>query len=257
MRVVIIEDEALASERLKKMILEYDPSIEILAQLESVEESVEWFETHPHPEVIFLDIHLEDDLSFAIFEKVNIASSIIFTTAFDEYAIKAFKLKSIDYLLKPIVQEELHAALKKYREMNAGDRGSGDFHRLYDLIVNKREPYRDRFSVKAGRKIRTFRTSDIAWFMSESGYTFARLKDGKSYDLDLSLDQLTTELAPGSFYRVNRKTLVSLDAIKETHILSNSRLKLELTPPSEEEVLVSIDRVAGFKRWLDGKELID
>ena len=254
MRVVIIEDEALASERLKKMILEYDEQIEILAQLESVEESVEWFEANEHPELIFLDIHLEDDLSFAIFEKVNIASSIIFTTAFDEYAIRAFKLKSIDYLLKPIVQEELHAALKKYREMTAGERVSGDFHKLYDLIVNKKEPYRDRFSVRAGRKIRTFRTTDIAWFKSESGYTFARLKDGKSYDLDLSLDQLTDELAPGTFYRVNRKTLVSLDAIKETHILSNSRLKLELTPPSEEDILVSIDRVAGFKRWLDGRE---
>ena len=254
MRVVIIEDEALASERLKKMILEYDEEIEILAQLESVEESVEWFETNEHPELIFLDIHLEDDLSFAIFEKVDIASSIIFTTAFDEYAIKAFKLKSIDYLLKPIVQEELNAALKKYREMTRGGQVSGDFHRLYDLIVNKKEPYRERFSVRAGRKIRTFRTTDIAWFMSESGYTFARLKDGKNYDLDLSLDQLRDELAPGTFYRVNRKTLVSLDAIGEVHILSNSRLKLELIPPSEEEVLVSIDRVAGFKRWLDGQE---
>ncbi|MCF8346973.1 MAG: response regulator, partial [Bacteroidales bacterium] len=170
MRVVIIEDEALASDRLKKMILEYDKEIEILAQLESVEESVEWFETHPHPELIFLDIHLEDDLSFAIFEKVDISSSIIFTTAFDEYAIKAFKLKSIDYLLKPIVEEELHAALKKYREMSGGGHVSGDFHRLYDLIVNKKEPHRERFSVRVGTKIRTFRTTDIAWFMSESGY---------------------------------------------------------------------------------------
>jgi DNA-binding LytR/AlgR family response regulator len=254
MKVVIIEDEALASERLKKMILEYDGEIEIMAQLESVEESVEWFSSNDHPELIFLDIHLEDDLSFAIFEKVNIASSIIFTTAFDEYAIRAFKLKSIDYLLKPIVQEELEAALKKYREMTSVERVSGEFHKLYDLIVNGKESYRERFSVKTGSKIRTFRTTDIAWFMSESGYTFARLKDGKSYDLDLSLDQLTTELAPGSFYRVNRKMLVSLDAIGEVHILSNSRLKLDLIPMPDEEVLVSIDRVAGFKRWLDGKE---
>ena len=252
MRVVIIEDEALASERLKKMILSCDKDIEVLAQLESVEESVEWFRTNPHPELIFLDIHLEDDLSFAIFEKVRISSSIIFTTAFDEYAIKAFKLKSIDYLLKPIVQEELNSALNKYREMTSGQRIVTDFHTLYDLIVNKKKQYRERFSVKVGQKIKTFLTSDVAYFLSEGGYTSACLKDGKCYDVEFSLDNLSDELNPETFFRINRKMLLSMSAIKEIHVFSKSRLKLDVIPPAGDDVLVSIDKVPRFKKWLDG-----
>ncbi len=253
MRVVIIEDESLASGRLKKMILTYDKDIEIMAQLESVEESVEWFKNNAHPDLIFLDIHLEDDLSFAIFEKVKISSSIIFTTAFDEYAIKAFKLKSIDYLLKPIAQEELNAALKKYREMTAEQHGNKDFHLLYDLIVKKGEGYRERFSVKVGQKIKTFSTSDVSYFKSESGFTLACLNDNKKYYLDLSLDALSKEVDPERFFRINRKMLISLLAIKEVHILSTSRLKLDLSPESEEDALVSIDKVTPFKKWLEGK----
>ncbi|TVR75513.1 MAG: DNA-binding response regulator [Marinilabiliales bacterium] len=254
MRVVIIEDETLASERLKKMILSYDKDIEIIAQLESVEESVEWFRENAHPDLIFLDIHLEDDLSFAIFEKVDISSSIIFTTAFDEYAIKAFKLKSIDYLLKPIVQEELNLALKKYREMTSGGQQSTDIHKLYELIVKKDEGYRERFSVKVGQKIKTFAVSDVSYFRSEGGFTTACLKDNKNYYLDQSLDALTKEVDPARFFRINRRMLVSLDSIKEVHILSTSRLKLDLEPGTDEDALVSIDKVTPFKKWLEGQE---
>ena len=254
MKVVIIEDEALASERLKKMVLSYDKNIEVLAQLESVEESIEWFKNNPHPELIFLDIHLEDDLSFAIFEKVKINSSIIFTTAFDEYAIKAFKLRSIDYLLKPIVQEELNAALKKYSELKADAGADNDFHKLYDLIVKKDVSYRERFSVRVGQKIKTFATSDIAYFKSEGGFTSAYLYDGNTYYVDLSLDALIKELDPGQFFRINRQMLVALEAIKEVHIYSTSRLKLDITPKPDDIVLVSIDKVTSFKKWLEGKE---
>lgn len=252
MRVVIIEDEALASERLKKMMLSCDPEIEIVAQLESVEESIDWFNENQHPELIFLDIHLEDDLSFAIFEKVNIASSIIFTTAFDEYAIKAFKLKSIDYLLKPIVQEELNAALKKYREMKAGKPVQQDFHKLYDLIVNKELPYRERFSVKVGNKIKTFLTEELAYFKSEAGFTTAYLKDGRAYDVEYSLDALRDEVDPKLFFRINRQMLLALTAIKEVHVFSKSRLKLDIEPKTQEDVYVSLDKVVPFKKWLDG-----
>jgi DNA-binding LytR/AlgR family response regulator len=253
MRVVIIEDETLASERLKKMILSYDRDIEIIAQLESVEESVEWFRENVHPDLIFLDIHLEDDLSFAIFEKVKISSPIIFTTAFDEYAIKAFKLKSIDYLLKPIVQEELNAALKKYREMTSAGQSGKDFHKLYDLIVKKDQGYRERFSVKVGQKIRMFSVSDVSYFRSEGGFTAACIKDNKNYYIDLSLDALSKEVDPARFFRINRQMLVALDSIKEVHILSSSRLKLDLEPKPEEDALVSIDKVTPFKKWLEGK----
>jgi len=254
MKVVIIEDEVLASERLKKMILSYNNNIEILAQLESVEESVHWFLNNPHPELIFLDIHLEDDLSFAIFEKVRISSSIIFTTAFDEYAIKAFKLRSIDYLLKPIVQDELNAALKKYREMKADQDSSKDFHLLYDLIVKKNESFRERFSVRVGQKIKTFSTTDVGYFKSEGGFTTAYLFDSRSYCLDLSLDALSKEVDPAKFFRINRQMMVSLDAVKDVHIYSTSRLKLDVRPAPGEDVLVSIDKVTPFKKWLEGKE---
>lgn len=252
MKVIIIEDEALASERLKKMIHTFDKSIEVVAQLESVEESIEWFQNNPHPELIFLDIHLEDDLSFAIFEKVDVSSAIIFTTAFDEYAIKAFKLKSIDYLLKPIVQEELNDALKKYMEMKADRTPDKELHKLYDLIVRQNQSYRERFSVNVGQKIKTFAVNDIAYFMSDTGYTIAYLHDGSDYYVDLSLDNLSKEIEPGKFFRVNRKMLVALQAIKDVHIYPKSRLKLELIPKTEEDVFVSIDKVTPFKNWLGG-----
>ncbi len=254
MKVVIIEDEALASERLKKMILSYDKDIDIIAQLESVEESIEWFENNPHPELIFLDIHLEDDLSFAIFDKVKINSSIIFTTAFDEYAIKAFKLKSIDYLLKPIVQEELNDALKKYSEIKSDSSVDKEFNKLYDLIVKKEESYRERFSVRIGQKIKTFASSDIGYFKSEGGITSAYLYDGRTFYVDFSLDALSKELDPTKFFRINRQMLVALEAIKEVHIYSTSRLKLDIEPKPEEDALVSIDKVSAFKKWLEGKE---
>ena len=151
MNVLIIEDEQLAARRLESMILTYDPAIKVLDKLESVEDSVAWFKNHAHPDLIFLDIHLEDDLSFAIFDKVKVDSPIIFTTAFDEYAIRAFKLKSIDYLLKPIVQEDLNNAISKYKEWN-GQKSNIDMSALFDLINKKEVTYRERFSVSYGQK---------------------------------------------------------------------------------------------------------
>ncbi len=252
MRVVIIEDEALASERLKKMVESCDSTIEVVAQLESVEESVNWFLQNPHPDLIFLDIHLEDDLSFAIFEKVTVTSPIIFTTAFDEYAIKAFKLRSIDYLLKPVVQEELKAALKKYRDLTVRQ-GESDLKSLYKLITSKEQDYRERFSVRVGQKIKTFATSDVAYFRSEGGYTSAVLYDGLSYFIDQSLDALGKEIPPKQFFRINRQMIVALGAVRDVHIYSTSRLKLDLKVKTDFDVFVSIDKVNPFKRWLEGE----
>ena len=253
MKVIIIEDEALAAQRLKKMISEYDRGIEVIAELESVEESIKWFNNNPDPDLIFLDIHLEDDLSFAIFEKVNVSSPIIFTTAFDEYAIKAFKLKSIDYLLKPIVQEELNAALKKYSEMARGHYATTDIHSLYEMIVHKMPNYRERFSVSFGQKIRTFNVEDIAYFLSLEGSTSAYLKDGKSYPVDQSIEKLTNELNPADFFRINRQMLVRIESIVNVHVYPKSRLKLEIKPNPGFDVFVSIDKVVPFKEWLGGK----
>lgn len=236
------------------MIAAYNPAIEIVAELESVEESVQWFNSNPDPDLIFLDIHLEDDLGFAIFDKVSISSPIIFTTAFDEYAIKAFKLKSIDYLLKPIVQEELNSALKKYGEMTKNQQPSNNLNSLYEMMVNKMPQYRERFSVTYGQKIKTYSVNEIAYFLSVEGSTSAYLQDGKSYPVDLSIEKLTNELDPLDFFRVNRQLLVKLSAIVNVHVYPKSRLKLEIKPNPGFDVFVSIDKVVPFKEWLSGKK---
>jgi DNA-binding LytR/AlgR family response regulator len=249
MKVLIIEDEQLAARRLEKMILDYDPAIQVLGKLESVEESVEWFRSQVHPDLIFLDIHLEDDLSFVIFDRVKVNAPIIFTTAYDEYAIRAFKLKSIDYLLKPIVQEQLNQAIAKYKEWNGKDTGI-DLSALYDLINKKAPKYRERFSVSFGQKIRSFAATDVAWFYSQGGETYAKLFDQLEYPVEYSLDSLAGELNPADFFRINRKYLLAHKAIRQVHIFPKSHLKLELHPKPTEDIFVSLDKVTPFKLWM-------
>ncbi len=249
MKIVIIEDEQLAARRLERMIHSYDSSIIIIAKLESVEESVEWFKTNPQPDLIFLDVHLEDDISFAIFDKVQVASPIIFTTAFDEYAIRAFKLNSIDYLLKPIAQVQLNNAISKYKAWNGKKQGV-DLTELYELINKKEVPYRDRFSVAFGQKIKSFELAEIAYFYSKDGLTFAVLTDQKHYPVDYSLDNLFNELNPKTFFRINRQYLIKHSSIKQVHVFPKSHLKLELSPKPPDDIFVSIDKVTAFKKWL-------
>ncbi len=249
MNILIIEDEQLAARRLENMVLTYDPSIKVLAKLESVKDSVEWFKNNAHPDLIFLDIHLEDDLSFAIFEKVKVESPIIFTTAFDEYAIRAFKLKSIDYLLKPIVQEDLNNAIAKYKEWS-GQKSNIDMSALFDLINKKEVAYRDRFSVSYGQKIKSFNVTEIAYFYSKEGMTYAVLIDQKHYPVDYSLDNLLNELNPIDFFRINRQYLIKHSSIKQVHVFPKSHLKLELVPKPLDDTFVSIDKVTAFKKWL-------
>jgi DNA-binding LytR/AlgR family response regulator len=251
MKTIIIEDEQLAARRLENMVKTIDPSIEILATLESVEESVAWLKTNPQPDLIFLDIHLEDGLSFSIFDKVKVNSPIIFTTAFDEYAIKAFKLKSIDYLLKPIVQDDLEKAIAKYREW--GEKSQLiNLSELYKLMQVKEKSYRERFSVVVGQKLKSIEVKDIAYFFSTSGITFVAMNTKSQYSLDMSLDNLLEELDPKQFFRVNRQYLVGLSSIVNIHIFPKSRLKLELNPTVPEGVFVSLDKVVDFKKWVDG-----
>jgi two-component system, LytTR family, response regulator LytT len=253
MKVVIIEDEAFAALRLKKMIQDFNPDIQILAELESVAESVKWFKSNPEPDLIFLDIHLEDDLSFAIFDQVNISSAVIFTTAFDEYAIKAFKLKSIDYLLKPIVHEELAAALKKYEQFSGLHRNSVDLQTLYNLITNSDKKYRERFSISVGTKIKMVEVTDIAYcFVLDKG-VYMRTKQGHTFNIDFTLDKLEEMLNPATFFRINRKYLVNISSIANMVTWSRSRVKLELNPKADEEfdTVVSVDRSTAFKNWLN------
>jgi len=252
MKTIIIEDEQFAARRLEKMITETDPGIEVVARLESVAESVEWFRNNPHPDLIFLDIHLEDGLSFSIFDQVKVNSPIIFTTAFDEYAIKAFKLKSIDYLLKPISQDDLKKAIAKFRDW--GDKKQMvDISELFSLMKGSTANYRERFSVVVGQKLKSIEVKDIAYFFSNSGITFVAMQQKGQYSLDISLDNLLTELNPKQFFRVNRQYVVSLQSIVNIHIFPKSRLKLELNPSVPNGVFVSLDKVVDFKKWVDGE----
>lgn len=254
MKTIIIEDEEYAARRLENLIKECDPDIEIVAKLQSVKESVKWFKTNPHPDLIFLDIQLEDDLSFAIFEQVQVQSKIIFTTAFDEYAIKAFKLKSIDYLFKPISKEELCQSITKYKQWDYEKKMLIDPAELRKLLLPNQPTYRDRFMVTVGEKLKTIIVEDIAYFFSTSGITFVVMKDKRQYSVDLSLDMIKEQLNPLEFFRINRQYFVRLTAIASVILYPKSRLKIILNPPTDEIIFVSIERVTEFKRWLNGEK---
>jgi DNA-binding LytR/AlgR family response regulator len=251
MNFVIIEDEELAARRLEGMIRSFDPGSKVLASLESVEGAVEWFKNHPEPDLIFLDIHLEDGLSFSIFERVTVKAPIIFTTAFDEYAIKAFKLKSIDYLLKPITQSDLNTAILKYRNWNLSVAPVIDVNALYEILSRKNKSFRNRFSFQVGQKIKTISLEGVAYFYSMESITMMVCKDKAEFSVDYSLDQLGTELDPALFFRINRQFLVSMSCIAHIHVYPKSRLKLELNPAAEQEVFVSIDKAVRFREWLN------
>jgi DNA-binding LytR/AlgR family response regulator len=253
MKAIIIEDEELAAKRLKTLVAECDPSIEIIATLESISDSVTWFRKNPMPDLVFLDIHLEDGLSFAIFDEVKVNVPIIFTTAFDEYAIKAFKLKSVDYLLKPITKEELSKAIEKFKEWQYDKKPLVDLNELMQLIAPSKTPYRDRYSVTVGDKLRTIEVKDMAYIYSSNCITFVVMNDKHQYSLDQSIDKICAELDPKAFFRVNRQYLIHNKSIVNVHVYPKSRLKLELNPTVNEMVFVSLDKVSEFKKWLDGR----
>lgn len=253
MKTLIIEDEDFAARRLENLVKECDSSIEVVAKLQSVKESVEWLRTNPQPDLLFLDIQLDDDLSFAIFDQVEVTSNIIFTTAFDEYAIRAFKHKSIDYLLKPINKSELEAALKKHSDWSTQQQPSKDFTDLIQLIKGETPKYRSRISVTVGEKIKSIEIDSISYFFSASGITFFTTNDNKQYTLDGSLDTIARELDPQQFFRANRQYLISLSGIKQVFVYPKSRLKLDLQPQTNESVYVSLDKVVAFKKWYGGE----
>jgi len=257
MNIVIIEDEKLTAQRLEKLIHTYDPTITVLAQIPSVAGAVQWFRANPMPapDLIFMDIHLEDDLGFRIIEQVNLTIPIIFTTAYDEYMLQAFKATSIDYLLKPIDYDELVAAIEKYKTLERMFSGvEPAFPDLTAILntLNQTRPtaYKDRFMVTVGTKIRSIETATIAYFFVEDKATFLTTQEGQHLLLDYSLDKLTAMLDPWQFFRVNRSLLTSLLAIQHIHAYSAGKLKLELMPKSRQEVFVAGDRMTDFKEWL-------
>jgi len=251
MNIIIIEDEKPSARRLQRMLNSLD--VEVNTMLHSVEESIEWFQNNEHPDLIFLDIQLSDGLSFEIFEAIDIKSAVIFTTAYDEYALKAFKFNSIDYLLKPIEEEELEIAVEKYKERVPTNQSvTLDFNDIKKLLVNPIErEYKKRFSVKVGQYLKLINIEDIECFYSENKGTYAFTNDKRNYLLDLTLDQLGEELEPDVFFRTSRKFFVNINAIKDMVSYTNSRLQIKLKHFSEQDIIVARERVKDFKNWLE------
>ena len=254
MITLIIEDEKPAARLLQRKLEKLDVTVETM--LHSVEESVQWFENNPHPDLIFLDIQLSDGLSFEIFEKIDIKSAIIFTTAYDEYALKAFKLNSIDYLLKPIDEDDLEVAVSKYKsripKMAAENSNLQlDFEQIRQMLSNPFEKtYKKRFTVKIGQHLKVISTEEIECFFSENKGTYIHTYDNRDYLIDSTLEILEQELDKKDFFRVSRKFIVPLKAIKEIQVYTNSRLKVILPTYKEDEVIVSREKVQDFKSWL-------
>ncbi|QSB28386.1 LytTR family DNA-binding domain-containing protein [Flavobacterium sp. CLA17] len=254
MITLIIEDEKPAARLLQRKLEKLDIAVETM--LHSVEESIHWFSNNKHPDLIFLDIQLSDGLSFEIFEKINITSAIIFTTAYDEYALKAFKLNSIDYLLKPIDEEDLDVAVTKFKTRlpKLGTETTNlqlDFEQIRKMLSNPFEKnYKKRFTVKIGQHLKVITTDEIECFFSENKGTYIHTFENRNYLIDSTLEILEQELDMKDFFRVSRKFIVPLTAIKEIQVYTNSRLKVILPSYKEDEVIVSREKVQDFKSWL-------
>jgi two-component system LytT family response regulator len=256
MKVLIIEDEALAVKQLLHMLRNYDPSVEIVGTLDSVEASVAWFRAHPPPDLLLADIELVDGQSFRIFEQVPVQCPVIFTTAYDEYALRAFQVHSVDYLLKPIQEEVLHKSLRKLGEMKQlygkGDAGI-DLKALGALLRGGLPPagtYRDRFLLKQGARLIPVEVREVAYFFTRDRLTFAKTWDGRSLAMDYTLDELEQLLDPKLFYRVNRQFILCPKAVEKIHLHFNYRLKVDLKPAAEEEVFISRDKATEFRAWM-------
>jgi DNA-binding LytR/AlgR family response regulator len=250
MNVVIIEDEDRTARQLERMLKKYDPTIHVLGQLPSVSEAVAWFGQNPLPDLAFMDIHLEDGLAFSILEQIPLSLPIIFTTAYDEYMIKAFKVNSVDYLLKPVDYDELVVALDKFKALQSRP-ATPDVSTLLQLLQKPgASTYRQRFMITIGAKIWSIETADVAYFFSEEKATFLVTKEGQHLPMEYSLDQLAGMLDPVQFFRVNRQFLVARGCMQHIHAYSAGKLKVELVPPSRHEVFVSMSRLSDFKDWL-------
>lgn len=246
MKVVIVENEQLAAEKLIGLIKNIQPEVEVIQVLETVEEAVNWFTQNISPDLIFMDIQLDDGISFEIFDAVKITAPIIFTTAYDEYAIRAFKVNSIDYLLKPIEKDALDQALQKFKSQFAVNNLEDKVERIINQINTK---YKTRFFIKIGVRFKSIPIENICCFFVQERNTFLKTDAGKNFDLDDSLDQLQKRVDPNLFFRINRNFLVNINYIDE--IISYSANRLKLIIKHNEDIIVSRDKVSDFKQWMD------
>jgi len=253
MKILIIEDEIRASQQLQSLITKNYPNTTILDNLESVEDSVEWFKNNTPPDLVFMDIQLADGLSFEIFQQTPIDSPIIFTTAYDQYSIKAFKVNSVDYLLKPIVENDLISAVEKYKKIHGNqDPGVIDPLTINKLINNLTEnKFRKRFIVKEGSSMTYVHVEDVAFFNSEDGITFLHTKGLKRYTLDMTLESVSKDIKNSDFFQINRGQIVCVDCIDKIKPYFNNRLSIQISNYPEEDFIVSRNRSTEFKAWVN------
>lgn len=249
MKILIIEDELPAARQLTKLLLAHNPDFQILDTLDSVESAVRWFRTFPAPDLVLMDIQIADGLSFDIFRQVEVNAPVVFTTAFDQYAIQAFKVNAIDYLLKPVDPEELGRVLEKVANQKTKP-AAFDIGALAQFL--KKDQYKDRFLVKTGQQMTFITATDIAFFRSADGLTQAFTFAGKKYFVENTLEELDRLLDPRDFFRVSRNMMLRVNAIQKIHPHLNGRLKLDIQPGVPEDVFVSRERVGEFKAWLGG-----
>jgi len=255
MKALIIEDEYPAAERLLKLIQKTDAGIEIVGVLESISAAKQWFGNHPEPDLIFSDIQLSDGLSFVIFDELPVRSPIIFTTSYDEYAIKAFKVKSIDYLLKPIKQQELTAAIEKFKEMQGAFSNQEYALRIQSLIdglpaIGRK--YKTRFLVQSNEQLLPISQHEIAYFFTTNEMVCLVRNDNRQFLVDYTLEELERLLDPTHFFRINRQYIAAMPSVRKIHTYFNGKLKLELSPETAQEVLISREKAPIFKEWLEG-----
>ena len=257
MRTVIIEDEAFAADALEALIRKIKPAAKIEAKLESIEESVEWFQENPQPDLLFCDIHLSDGSSFEIFKNVELKCPVIFTTAYNQYAIKAFKVNSIDYLLKPIKKERLEQAIQKHENLQQGDINK-ELENIKSLLqqttLTTSGGKKSRFMVKSGQSIKVIQQEDVAYFLAEEGVVLLVNFEKQRYVINYTLEQLEEQLDPISFFRANRKVIVNIKAVSKVEPYFKGRLLLQTDPPAPDDQVISSNKATAFKDWLDHKQ---
>lgn len=254
MNILIIEDEQATARHTRKMLEEIDPGVKILGILDSIESAVSWFNKNDEPDLLLLDIHLADGLSFEIFRQVDINCPVIFATAYDQYAIQAFRVNSVDYLLKPISRESLAESLKKYRKLNQpGSAPVIDYRKLADMLANKGPELLKRIMIRYGDTIKAIDIKDVAYFHTIEKNVFLSTFENKNYPVDFSLDELETKLDTSRWFRINRQFIISFESIDKMISYSKSRIKITLRPPCTSESVSSTERSGDFKLWLAGK----
>jgi DNA-binding LytR/AlgR family response regulator len=256
MKILIVEDEDLAVKKLKKTLFSVDESATVVGEADSIKSTVNWLQSNPAPDLILMDIELADGQSFEIFNHVEVKSPVIFITSYDEYALKAFKVNSVDYLLKPVQKEDLHAALDKFRQMKKIYNTEPESAVSLDVLVKQLQQklqtkeFRKRFLVKHGQKLVSVEVDEIAYFFSDGRLNFFKTNDNRKFVVDYTMDELNDMLDPEKYFRISRSFFIAVNSVAQIHDYFGNRLLLHLKPETDKEAIVSREKVTDFKNWL-------